>query len=223
MGELADFVTTEFAALADPEAALHMAAYMKSEMPFWGIKSPQRVPVLRAVVKGFPPTDGDAYRISVRELWDLPHREDKYAAIHYARAFKQHHTPAMLDLFEWMVRDGAWWDFVDDIASNLVGATWLRFREEVSPIMDAWITDDDMWIRRSAILGQLKHRDALDEARLFRYCRDQASDTEFFIRKAIGWALRQHAYVNPDGVRAFLDEMGDRLSGLSRREAAKHL
>ncbi len=223
MGELADFVTTEFRALSDPAIAPQMAAYMKSDMPFWGIKSPQRVPVLRAVVKDFAPADAEDYRGSVRELWDLPHREDKYAAIHYARAFKQYQVPDMLDLYEYMIRDGAWWDLVDGIAANLVGSTWLRYRDDVNPIMDSWISDDDMWIRRSAILGQLNHKGALDESRLFRYCREQAADNEFFIRKAIGWALRQHAYVNPDGVRQFLAEMGDELSGLSRREAAKHL
>ncbi len=223
MAELARFITSRFAELANPDDATRMAAYMKTDMPCWGIKKPQQTPVLRSMVKTFPPSGADEYRSRVRELWALPHREDRYAAIHYARAFSEFQTPEMLDLYEFLIRDGAWWDLVDDVAINLVGAVWLEHRSVVSPVMDQWIEDEDLWVRRAAIIGQLKHKGETDTERLFRYCRQQAPETEFFIRKAIGWALRQHARVDPESVRAFLAEMGDELSGLSRREAAKHL
>jgi len=223
MGELADFVSSEYAAKADPSIAAQMAAYMKTDEPFWGIKKPGQVPVLKAIVKQFPPANQRAYRSRVLELWRLPHREEKYAAIQYAKAFKDFHVPASIPLYEKMIREGAWWDSVDDVAINLVGMAWLKFRSDIEGLMDDWIVDDDLWIRRTAILGQLKHKDATDTVRLFGYCRDQADGKDFFIRKAIGWALRQHARTDPDAVRAFLAEMGDQLSGLSRREAAKHL
>lgn len=219
----AEFVTRELSAVADPVVAPQMQAYMKSEMPFWGVKKPGRVPIAKALTREFPPADAADYRRTVRQIWDLPRREDRYLAIAYARAFTEFQTPEMLDLYAELVRDGAWWDFVDEIAINLVGMVWLRHRPETQKEMDLWIRDENLWIRRCAIIGQLKHKEEIDTRRLYRYCREQASDTDFFIRKAIGWALRQQARIDPDGVRSFLAEMGDELSGLSRREAAKHL
>lgn len=223
MGELADFVSSQFANLADPETGRQMAAYMKTDDPFWGIKKPRQVPVLKAMVKQYQVTSQRAYRSNVLDLWALPHREEKYAAIQYAKAFKEFQVPQSMPLFRKLIREGAWWDSVDDIAINLTGMVWLRFRPETETLMDEWIEDKNLWIRRSAIIGQLKHKESTDTKRLYAYCRAQAADTDFFIRKAIGWALRQQARIDPDGVRGFLAEMGDSLSGLSRREAAKHL
>lgn len=122
-----------------------------------------------------------------------------------------------------MAVEGAWWDLVDDVAANLVGALLLGHRAAMRPVMEAWVDDDDMWRRRTAILSQLRHRDQTDAEMLFDFCRRRAHETEFFIRKAIGWALREYSKTDPGAVAAFLRRHGDELSGLSRREAAKHL
>ncbi len=220
---LCAFVTTSLEAVANPADAPQMAAYMKTDMPFFGVKKPDRVPIVRALKRDFAPPDRDTYERWVRALWRLPHREEKYVALALARQSHGFIEPASLPLYEDLIRDGAWWDFVDEVAVQLVGQVVARYPAAGWPLMDQWIGADDMWLRRSAIICQLKHKEATDEARLFRYCRARAHESEFFIRKAIGWALREYAKTRPDRVRAFLAEMGGQLSGLSRREASKHL
>ncbi len=122
---------------------------------------------------------------------------------------------------EQLIRTNSWWDTVDGLAPNVIGPIVMA-DSEVAKTMDEWIRDDDFWIVRSAILHQLRYRDHTDADRLFGYVESRAGDTEFFIRKASGWALREYARTNPTAVYAFVDRMGDRLSGLTRREALKH-
>jgi len=109
------------------------------------------------------------------------------------------------------------------VAADLVGAVLASDRLEIAPAMRRWIDDPDMWIRRTAILSQIRHKANTDERMLFDFCRRRANEKEFFIRKAIGWALREYAKVEPTAVRGFLASHGQKLSGLSVREAAKHL
>ncbi len=220
---LAAFVSRELAAVANPDDAGPMAAYMKTEMPFLGVKKPARERVMREVKTRFTPRDRRELEAGVRALWGLPHREEKYLALAYARRFHRLLNVASLPLVEDLIREGAWWDFVDDAASNLLGSLWRRFPDDIAPVMDRWIEDDDLWIRRSAIIGQLKSKEATDADRLFGYCRLRMHEREFFIRKAIGWALRQHGYTAPDDVIAFLLAHRQELSGLSFREGAKGL
>jgi 3-methyladenine DNA glycosylase AlkD len=121
------------------------------------------------------------------------------------------------------VTEGAWWDFVDDVASHLVGRVTLLERESVRPVLERWIDHPDMWLRRTAILSQLGHKDKTDWEMLADFCLRRAHEKEFFIRKAIGWALREYARIEPDVVRRFATENRERLSGLSFREATKHV
>jgi 3-methyladenine DNA glycosylase AlkD len=205
---------------AVPADAEPMQRYMKTDMPFYGVRSPARARILRTLPKA---ATADEYVAGVEALWRLPHREEKYLAIDYAGRHRAFLLPAHLPLYERLIREGAWWDLVDATVGVCLSPAYLRHRSAVQPIMRAWIDDDDRWIRRAALLAQLKHKDALDEAELFDFCRRRAHEKEFFIRKAIGWALREHAKRRPEAVRRFLAEEGERLSGLSRREAAKHL
>lgn len=170
------------------------------------------------------------WEATVRELWDgATHREERYAATTLAehRCAREWQDPDVLELYRHLVVTGAWWDHVDRIASHLVGGVLAGHREAVTPVMDAWAVDDDLWLRRTAILSQLGHKEDTDTA-LLRRCvlanlEGSRFGSEFFVRKAVGWALRQHARTDPEWVLALVDELGDRLSGLSRREALKHL
>lgn len=221
--ELIRFVRERFSALADARKAREMAAYMKTEMPFYGIPKPDRVPVYREIKKRFPVGNQREYKAAVLSLWSQPHREEKYAAVFIAQAWPRFIAPGMLPLYRRLIVEGAWWDFVDDVAIRLVGMVMLDHRESTSGVMDRWMNDSNMWIRRSAIICQIKHKDQTDERRLFDYCRRRMHGKEFFIRKAIGWSLRAYAYTNPRAVNRFLREHRANLSGLSFREAAKHL
>jgi 3-methyladenine DNA glycosylase AlkD len=220
---LVGFVRNELAAVADPSKAAPMAAYMKTDMAFFGVPSPLRVPIARAMKERFSPGDAKQYRDNVLSLWNLDHREEKYLAIGYALTFKKQVTFDQVDLYQQMIVQGAWWDLVDEIAINVVGKVVLDDRERMRPMLETWIDHEDLWLRRTAIICQIKHKAETDHAMLFSFSLRRAHEKEFFIRKAIGWALREYAKVEPDAVRSFLNQHGDRLSGLSKREASKHL
>jgi len=223
VAELCAFVSGQLGSHADPAKAGPMAAYMKTDMPFYGVAKPERDRIATAVKDRFPIADHHAYEQAVTGLWALPHREEKYLAIRMARLYADFVTPRSLALYKRLIQDGAWWDFVDEIAIHLVGQVLHHHRPAVSPTLDAWITDQDMWLRRTALLSQVHHMEDTDEGRLFGYCLQTADETAFFIRKAIGWALRDYSATAPERVLTFLHHNRGRLSSLSFREAARRL
>ncbi len=213
------------AAVADPDRVAPVQRYLKTDMPLFGVAKPLLRPILRELTSSVV-DDAATWEAVVRSLWRGPERELKYLAIGYVRArpSRRFLTPDALPLLEQLVREGAWWDLVDEIAVHGVGPVVAHHREEVRPVLEAWIGDPDVWVRRTALLCQLQHKEATDFGQLTDFVRRQAADESFWIRKAIGWALRQHSRTDPDAVRAFLaSEDGQALAPLSRREAAKHL
>ena len=220
--DLLVFVQRELKSRANPRNALAMAAYMKTSMPFYGVPKPAREEIAREL-KRFAITSQKQYERAVLGLWKLPHREEKYFAIEVARRWREFIVPASMPLYRRLIEEGAWWDTVDEVAAHLIGAVLLANRKLVAPMMDEWIADANMWIRRAALISQLKHKDKTDHVRLFRYALAQAPEKEFFIRKAIGWALRQYAYSAPERVSAYLAQYRDKLSPLTYREAARVL
>ena len=210
--------------LADPVQAVPMRAYMLDQFAFLGIRATPR----RQALRGLPRLNTwmAADLLSVAEaLWDLPEREFQYVAVDL---LAKHHgqlgmesLPSLLQL----VQRHAWWDTVDALA-GVVGDILLREQTgqaDVQHQMDDWLGHPSLWVRRVAMLHQLGWRAQTDQARLFRYALALAPETDFFIRKAIGWALRDHARSQPEAVRGFLAEHAHVLSGLTRREAGKHL
>ena len=221
--DLIQFVQKSLKEKADPAKAAPMQAYMKTSMPFYGVQSAPRKKIAAQVKKQFPLKDNGAYRSMITSLWNLPHREEKYLALELACLQEKYVSHHNLDLYEKLVREGAWWDFVDQIAAHLVGEALAKEPDKIYPVMDKWVDDPDMWIRRTAILCQLTLKERTDQKRLFAYCLARCDENEFFIRKAIGWALRQYSYTAPDAVKGFLLEHRDKLSGLSYREGARNL
>lgn len=220
---LVAFVQERLKLVSDPEKAVPMAEYMKTNMPFYGVQKTGRVPVYREMRTRFRPRSVDEYQSGIRALWGCPNREEKYTAIEYAIQNVSFITMESLELYEYLIRDGAWWDFVDLIAARLVGHLLLDNRETMRRVLDDWIDDENMWIRRSAILSQLKHKSRTDEEQLFGYCLRRSHETEFFVRKAIGWSLREYSKTAPETTASFLLQHRTDLSGLSYREGCKHL
>ena len=220
---LVELAATRLQAAADPAKAEPMAAYMKTDTPFFGVQKTGRLPVHRELVRRFPPENRADYREAVLALWSQPHREERYLAIDYAGSFPRYITVSSIPMYRRMIVDGAWWDFVDAIAIHLVGQVLLNQREATTPRVAAWIDARDMWLRRSSIIGQIGHKEATDTELLFDACRRRMHEAEFFIRKAIGWALRDYAKTDPTAVRGFALAHRSDLSGLSFREATKHL
>lgn len=225
----ADLVAQVRAALAaagNPERAATQQAYMKSTLPYHGITSGELKALLRPILADHRIDDRQTWEATVRELWDgATHREQRYAAtallVH--RFYRGWQDPDLLPLHRHLIVTGAWWDHVDALATRHVGPILAGHRSELTPLMYEWAIDDDTWLRRTAILCQLLHKEQTDLALLRAAIDANVDDTSFWIRKAIGWALRQHARIDPEWVRSEVARHGDRLSGLSSREALKHL
>jgi 3-methyladenine DNA glycosylase AlkD len=152
-------------------------------------------------------------------------REERYAAIELTghRSARAHQTLEALPLYEELIVTGAWWDLVDGIASHRLGGLLRRHPREMRRAMLEWSRDDDLWKRRSAIICQLGFKADIDLELLYACIEPSLGSREFFLRKAIGWALRQHAWTDPAEVARYVREKGDALSGLSRREALKNI
>ena len=230
--DLLEAVRAALSSAADPERAARQQRYLKSTMPYYGLTSPQ----VRATVR--PVLDGAAYRIGTRQAWaatvramwdEATHREERYVATALARHrfYRPWRDAGSLDLARHLVVTGAWWDHVDEIAIHLVGPVLRAERATVTPILERWADDADLWLRRTAILSQVGAKEDTDTRLLAGVIAANLEGSrfggEFFIRKAIGWALREYARTDPEWVRDFVGRHGARLSGLSRREASKHL
>lgn len=215
-------LTEAYAGAADPGKAPAMRAYMRDQFDFLGIPTPRRLPLDRRVVAGLDrPEDADLRDVALA-CWRRPEREYQYFACGWLRRHAKHARPTLLPTVRCLITTKSWWDTVDTLASDTVGPL-VRSHPELVSTMDEWIRDENMWVARAAILHQLTYKQATETDRLFRYCLAQAGHPDFFIRKAIGWALRQYAHTDPAAVREFLASNGDRLSPLSVREASKHL
>lgn len=224
--DLADTVlarlTAAYTTAADPVRAERSVAYMKGVAPFLGIPTPERRALSRQVLDSLPrPDETDCVAIALR-CWELPEREYRYFAIDYLRRHVARLSSDSLPVVRHLVSTDPWWDTVDLLAAHLAGGLVAADRSLVAQ-MDAWSEDDDLWIARTALLHQLTYKQATDTERLFGYCLRQAGHRDFFIRKAIGWCLREYAKTDPAAVRSFVTGARDRLSPLSVREALKHL
>lgn len=196
---------------ADPDRAPAMAAYLRNQFPFLGVSTPERRRVSREILRALPRTaDWDF----IAKCWAAPEREFQYVACdHLARVPV---GTADLPALKQLVTRKSWWDSVDALVKTIG-----RAADPAS--MRAWAQDPDRWVRRAAILHQLGRKEHTDTSLLGEIILANTGATDFFINKAIGWALRDHARTDPEWVRGFLGEHADLLSPLSRREAGKHL
>jgi 3-methyladenine DNA glycosylase AlkD len=215
-------LTAVYAAAADPVRAAGARAYMKDVAPFLGIPTPERRALSRAVLKGTPrPDEADCTAIALR-CWELPEREYHYFAVDYLRRHVGRCSSGFLPVTRRLITTVSWWDTVDALAAHVVGGL-VAADPKLTADMDAWIVDDDLWVARTALLHQLRYKGHTDTGRLFAYCLRQSGHTDFFIRKAIGWCLREYAKTDPEAVREFLARERGRFAPLSVREALKNI
>jgi 3-methyladenine DNA glycosylase AlkD len=229
--QLIDALRTEFAAHANPARAAAMQAYMKSALPFWGLPAPLRRQLTAAVVKAHPLADTTSLTRTMLALWrGASHREERYAAIDIGRIGAHHRrlmcSLALLPVLEEMITTGAWWDLVDDISGDALARLLCHFPREVKPVLRRWARGSDLWLRRAAILCQRKlGPQDFDPQLLYDTILPSIGKAcladEFFLRKGIGWALRERSYAAPDEVATFCREHASALSPLTRREALR--
>jgi 3-methyladenine DNA glycosylase AlkD len=220
--ELLDRLVRVYDAARDPVRAGPAAAYMRDQFPFLGIPAPTQRALTRTVLAGLPaPAEEDLRRVALA-CWQLDEREYQYFACDWLRAHVQVPEPDFLATIRTLITTKSWWDTIDPLATRVVGGLVRRHPELVLE-MDAWSAEEDKWLVRTAILHQLHFGAATDEERLFGYCTRHAGHRDFFVRKAIGWALRHYARTDPEAVTRFVAGNRDVLSPLSVREATKHL
>ncbi|WP_341678154.1 DNA alkylation repair protein [Niveibacterium sp. SC-1] len=216
---LADEARALLAQLADPQRAVAMQAYMRGLFPFFGVGTPARRAQLKPWLALVPV---DAAPATAEALWRLPERECQLVACdllaRHARKLPAECMPRLARL----VVTRAWWDTVDTLASKVYGPMALRHPECLAAL-DACVAHEDLWLRRVALIYQLSYGEATDTARLQTALDANLAHPDFFIRKAMGWALRQYARTDPDWVRDYLQSRGARVPPLTRREALRHL
>lgn len=238
-GGLVDRIRAGLRSAAEPERAAGMQRYMRSAMPYLGV----RLPVVRTVVRSCaasmdPGASGRAspHLPDLRNVPDLPDllaaattlwreagvREERYAATELLALRPARGRVEALPLVTEVIVTGAWWDHVDAVAPR-VGAMLLDHPAVIEPVVRSWSRDADRWLRRASIICQLAARERTDRGLLTDVVDANLADPEFFVRMAIGWALRQYARTDPAWVLAFVAGRRDLLSPLSYREAVKHL
>lgn len=212
------------AAAAVPADAPPMAAYMRHQFPFLGVKSAgQRSAVQVALAEaGRAPVEAEVVA-AVDALWGLPEREYRYAGCDLAGRFAPGASPRFVDHVAGWITTDAWWDTCDPLARRCVGQVARRI-PALRTTMDRWLSGDDLWLTRAALIHMGGWKDAIDRDWLFAACLSRARHPDFFIRKAIGWILRDLAWVDPEAVVAFVEGPGAPvLSYLSKREALKNV
>lgn len=197
------------------------AAYMKDQFVFFGIKAPLRRTIFKQfLTENAPPQYSDLADL-VWELWLEPEREFQYFAIELLERRKKEWTEDMIELFEKLIATKSWWDSVDYISSALVSVYFKRFPNQIVSVTERWMNSENMWLQRVCLIFQLSYRKETDTELMFAYMRRLTYSKEFFIQKAIGWALRQHARTDAEAVRDFVENT--KLAPLSKREALKHI
>ena len=195
-------------------------------MPFFGVTVPRVRRIVSSLVPEHPFADADAWQATLLDIWRrAAKREERYAAVEILNhaGHRRWVTAPVFPTIEELVVTGAWWDFVDAIASHAVGTALANDPAEVSALLRMWSVDPDIWKRRTAILAQLKRGPDIDQALLFDLIEPSIGDSEFFLRKAIGWALRAYSKVEPDAVVGYVAANAERLSPLTKREGLKTL
>lgn len=200
-------------------------AYMKSAMPYHGLTMPEVRALSREMFAPLGKLTCGRWRDEVLELWrGAEFREERYAALMLAgdRRFAACLTPDAMPMLEEMIVTGAWWDTVDETA-HLVGAILRAHPAPMRRLMRSWSTDANLWKRRVSIICQLSFKKETDLELLYANIEPNVAERDFFIRKAIGWALRSYAWTDPAEVARYVHANASRLSGLSRREALKNV
>ena len=211
----------EFLKHANPSNSVQMQKYMKDKFEFFGINSPLRREIYGRFKKQYGLIPEENKTTIVKWCWKAPQREWQYFATEFLGKKKKKTEKEIIDLYEHMITNKSWWDTVDFIAAHLVGSYFKQNPESILELTTRWMNSDNIWLQRTCLLFQLRYKTNTDTQLLSSFIKPLSSSNEFFIRKAIGWALREYSKTNPDFVIQFVKE--NTLSGLSEREALKWL
>ncbi len=210
-----------FSAHANPQEAAGMKRYMRDQFEYLGLKGPVMGALLRQHIDSHGLPSIEDLDPVVRDLWALPQREYQYAATGLLARREQELPSGFIRTLEYLLVHKSWWDTVDTIATGTLGLHFRRFPKVRDRYLAKWRGSSNFWLRRACILFQLNYKKDTDFGLMKDIIRENLGSKEFFINKAIGWALRQHTRVDAPAVRRFVAETP--LSPLSAREALKWL
>ncbi len=220
MEEFIQALEVEFAKKANPQLAKEQKAYLKNRFEFYGMRTDDRRGVQKPfLVKKYLPSKSEAFQIA-RILWSKQQREFHYFAQELAFIYYKNSDEKDIELFEHMVLNNSWWDTVDFIATKLMGNYFKTYPDKRAHYIKKWLASNHMWLRRSALLFQLKYKDELDTHLLSSSIHALLGSKEFFINKAIGWVLREYSRTNSKWVQQFVEETPE-LANLSKKEALR--
>lgn len=208
--------------IGDSKKAMGMQAYMKTTQKFYGVQAGPRRKVFKTVAKNFKNIARQDYEQIIFELWNGHYREEMYQALEVAEHYKSYLDIKSWSIYERLVKSASNWDTLDWIAGKLVSPLILRHRE-LEQTLVKWSNSDNFWVRRASLLAHLHHKDKTNTQLLAQTILKLSHEQEFFIRKAIGWILRDYSYSNPEWVLDFVEKHHRELSGLSKREALKQI
>jgi 3-methyladenine DNA glycosylase AlkD len=203
------------------EDAEPMKKYMRDQFEFFGIRSPILKQSMKDFLKEYGLPSKEELPTFIKEAWSRPEREMQYATFTIVEKLKKQMTKEDIEWIEYTIVNKSWWDTVDHIAKHIAGVYFMKFPEEIEHVTERWVQSKNIWLMRSAILFQLGYKDKTDKELLAQIIRDTKYDQDFFIRKGIGWALREYAYTDPDWVWEFVHT--EELSPLSYKEAIKNI
>lgn len=206
---------------ADPGRAVQMSAYMRHKSAYYGIAAPIRQEISREFIRTCGLPGKEQLESLAVYAWNQPEREWQYAVMEILERFARKGDDALLPVAEFMITQKSWWDTVDYIAPNIAGAVLKKHPELIPSQTEHWMNSGNLWLQRTCLLFQLKYRNETDQELLFRLCERLSDHKDFFIRKAIGWALREYSKRNPGAVMEFVNS--HTLSPLSRKEALKRI
>ena len=204
---------------SDADVAKKMSKYMKGHFRFFGIPSPTRRDLLRNHIQTAAYIPDEKLNEIVKWSWAADEREWQYICMELLGRKANKVDEDIIELYEFLIVNKSWWDTIDYIASNLVGVYFQKYPEHIQKLTSKWMSSENMWLQRTCLLFQLKYRKNTDAELLVDFISRLNASKEFFIRKAIGWSLREYSKTNPDFVISFVQQ--NQLSGLSEREALK--
>jgi len=221
VGASIETLSLAFRKKGDTERALGMSRYMKGRFEYFGIMAVDRKTIFKSnKIQFLNLVKQGLLEETMIRLWEYDEREMQYCALELLDSSRKYYTPQTLDLIERLILSKSWWDTVDMLAGKTAGYLFILFPDLQLPRVTEWITHADFWINRSAIIHQLNYKNKTDFELLKKAILPHIHSSEFFLRKAIGWALRQYSRTNPQEVIQFVQEQGD-LSNLSKKEALR--
>ena len=219
MDNLVEQLEVKFLQKGNPAVALQQKKYMRNQFEFFGIQSADRREIQKLLFTPEHLPAKNELGSTINRLWLKPQREFQYFAQEMAYKFHKQLELADISLYENMVTTKSWWDTVDYIASRLMGEYFASFPEQRKPFIQKWVTSDNLWLKRSALIFQLNYKQQTDEVLLAATIHSLLPSSEFFICKAIGWVLRNYSKVNPEWVLQFVAQTS--LPPLSKKEATR--